>query len=293
MALETSREMIESHQHQFTLSLPEEFIYLEADLTRLSQIFLNLINNAAKYTPLGGKIWLTAEKELNEVIVKLSDTGIGIPQAMLLNIFEMYSQIETTSSTPRSGLGIGLNVVKKLVEMHGGTIEAFSKGADEGSEFILRLPLAEDQSSVVASMQQLATNDQVQSVNLKSLENVGSSSPKEKRILVVDDNADAVEMLDVLLSGEGHEVRTAFDGESGLEVAKTFLPDICLLDIGMPKMDGYELARQLREMMPEVKLIALTGWGQTGDLRRSKVAGFDHHLVKPVDLEAVRRLVEE
>ncbi|MGI8882925.1 MAG: hybrid sensor histidine kinase/response regulator, partial [Pyrinomonadaceae bacterium] len=287
MALETSRGLIESSGHQLTISLPEEFIYLDADLTRIAQIFLNLLNNAAKYTPPAGKIWLIAEKESNEAVVRVRDTGIGIPPEMLSNIFDMYSQIENVSSQTRSGLGIGLNVVKKLVEMHGGTIQAFSAGENKGSEFTLRLPLAEEQSPAAES-----DNGTLQPANLKMPENGANRPSKEKRILVVDDNADAAKMLEFLLSGEGHEVRTALDGETGIETAKTFQPDICLLDIGLPTMNGYDLARILREMMPQVMLIALTGWGQTEDRRRSDDAGFNHHLVKPVELETLKTLVE-
>lgn len=288
LALETSRGLIESSGHQLTISLPEEFIYLDADLTRIAQILLNLLNNAAKYTQPGGKIWLTAEKESNEAVVSVRDTGIGIPPEMLSNIFDMYSQIETASSQTRSGLGIGLNVVKKLVEMHGGTIQAFSTGENKGSEFILRLPLAVEELAAAES-----DGDTAQTANIKMPENGTVSHSKEKRILVVDDNADATEMLEILLSGDGHKVRTASDGETGIETAKTFQPDICLLDIGLPDMDGYELARILREMMPEVTLIALTGWGQPEDRRRSTDAGFNHHLVKPVDFDTLKTLVEQ
>lgn len=291
MALETSREMIESNQHQFTLSLPNEPVYLDADLTRTAQVLLNLLNNAAKYTQPGGNIWLTAEKQSNEVVVSVRDTGIGIPPEMLSNIFEMYSQIESDSLQARSGLGIGLNIVKKLVVMHGGTIEAFSAGSDKGSEFILRLPLAIEQSAAAESGQQSLRDGIAQSENLRTPEDDTGRPSKGKRILVVDDNEDAAEMLLVLLSGEGHEVKMAFDGESGIETAKTFQPDVCLLDIGLPNMDGYELARHLRELMPQALLIAISGWGQTEDRRRSYDAGFDHHQIKPVRLEDLKKLV--
>ena len=292
-ALETSREMIENKGHQLTISLPDEPIYLDADLTRIAQIFLNLLNNAAKYTQTGGKIWLTGKKESNEIVVSIRDTGIGIAPEMLLNIFEMFSQIEKTSSGLRSGLGIGLNVVKRLVEMHSGTIEAFSAGKGKGSEFILRLPLAEDQSAPTKSGKPSLNNGIIQKANLKIPENGTGRHSKLKRILVVDDNLDAAEMLEILLSGDGHQVRTALDGKTGIETLKTFQPDICLLDIGLPNMDGYELALILREMMPDVTLIALTGWGQTEDRRRSTEAGFNHHLVKPVDFDTLRTLVEQ
>ncbi len=294
MAIETSRELIESDEHQLTISLPDEPVYLEADLTRLAQVFLNLLNNAAKYTPMGGKIWLTAEKESNEIVVSIRDTGIGIAPEMLSSIFEMFSQIENSFSQTRSGLGIGLSIVEKLIKMHGGTIKAFSTGANNGSEFVLRLPLAAEQSASAESAQPHSTiNEIAQSANLKMPENGTVSHSKLKRILVVDDNADAAEMLEILLSGDGHKVRTAFDGKTGIEAAKAFQPDICLLDIGLPDVNGYELARTLREMMPEVTLIALTGWGQTEDRRQSKEAGFDHHLVKPVDFETLRTLVKK
>ena len=293
LALETSCKMIESNGHRLTISLPEEFIYLDADLTRIAQILLNLLNNAAKYTQPGGEIWLTAEKESNEAVVSIRDTGIGIAPEMLSNIFEMFSQIENTSLQTQNGLGIGLNVVKKLVEMHGGTIQAFSEGKTKGSEFILRMPLAEEQSAVESDQPQSSTDHDAQPANLETPENEAHRPSKSKRILVVDDNADAVEMLEILFSGDGHKVRTAFDGETGIENAKIFQPDICLLDIGLPNMSGYELARILRKMMPEVTLIALTGWGQTEDRRRSKEAGFNHHLVKPVDFETLRTLVEQ
>ena len=292
-ALETSREMIENKGHQLTISLPDEPIYLDADLTRIAQIFLNLLNNAAKYTQTGGKIWLTGKKESNEIVVSIRDTGIGIAPEMLLNIFEMFSQIEKTSSGLRSGLGIGLNVVKRLVEMHSGTIEAFSAGKGKGSEFILRLPLAEDQSAPTKSGKPSLNNGIIQKANLKIPENGTGRHSKLKRILVVDDNLDAAEMLEILLSGDGHQVRTALDGKTGIETLKTFQPDICLLDIGLPNMDGYELALILREMMPDLTLIALTGWGQPEDRRRSNESGFNHHLVKPVDFETLRTLVEQ
>ena len=291
MALETTRELIESNKHQLTISLPEEIIYLDADLTRLAQILLNLLNNAAKYMPPNGKIWLTAEKESNEIVVRIKDTGIGIAPEMLSKIFEMFSQVEKTSSDLRSGLGIGLNVVKKLVEMHGGTIEAFSEGEGKGSEFTLRLPLAKDQSAVTENGGQSLHSGIAQPVNLRLPENDTSSHSKIKRILVVDDNVDAVEMIEILLSGDGHTIRTALDSKTGIEIAKTFQPEICLLDIGLPEIDGHELARILRQMMPEVMLIALTGWGQSEDRRQSKEAGFNHHLVKPIDFETLKKLI--
>ncbi len=291
LALETSREMIESSGHQLTISLPEEFIYLDADLTRIAQIFLNLLNNAAKYTPPGGEIWLTAKKESKEVVVSIRDTGIGIAPAMLSGIFEMYSQIETPSLQIRSGLGIGLNVVEKLVGMHGGTIRAFSEGEGKGSEFVLRLPLAEAKSTAEGNGQP-ATDNPPQPADLGGTDSGTVRPPVEKRVLIVDDNADAVKMLEFLLADDGFEVRTALDGETGIEIARAFKPDICVLDIGMPKMDGYELARVLRKMMPGAILIALTGWGQPEDRTRTNEAGFNHHLVKPVDFETLRMLIE-
>jgi CheY-like chemotaxis protein len=240
----------------------------------------------------GGEIWLTAEKEANHAVVSVRDTGIGIAPEMLSTIFEMYSQIETPSLQNRSGLGIGLNVVKKLVEMHGGTIQAFSRGEGESSELVLRLPLAEEKSTAEENGHSV-TDETSQAAMLEAAESSAVRPSVEKRILIIDDNADAVKMLEFLLSGDGYEVRTGFDGETGIETARAFKPHVYVLEIGMPKTDGYELARILRKMMPNVLLIALTGCGQPEDRERTNEAGFNHHLVKPVDFDTLKILVEQ
>jgi CheY-like chemotaxis protein len=293
LALDTSSEMLESNGHQFTLSLPQKPIYLDADVTRLAQVFINLLNNAAKYTPPSGKIWLTAKKESNEVMISVRDTGIGIPNKMLAKVFEMFSQIENSSEQARSGLGIGLSVVKKLVELHGGTVAAFSAGEGKGSEFIVRLPLAAKPAAVAETSNRSLEEEIAQTAILTTPGKPSNQLANGKRVLVVDDNADAVTMLKILLSSEGHKVRTAFDGETAIELAKEYQPDVCVCDIGLPKMDGYELARQLRKVVPQALLISLSGWGREEDRKRSREAGFDYHMVKPVQLDNILKLIQQ
>ncbi|MDQ3181382.1 MAG: PAS domain S-box protein, partial [Acidobacteriota bacterium] len=286
MAVETNRELISLNGQDLIISLPDAPVFIDADLTRIAQIILNLINNSAKYTEPGGKIWLTAETKADEVEIRVRDTGIGIPPQMLSGIFEMFTQIETTGEQARAGLGIGLSVVKSLVEMHGGSITAFSAGEGKGSEFVLILPLAKQQSAISKDSEQTSAKEITQTT-----ENAANNNSGQHRILVVDDNADALEMMKVLLMLENHTVRTALDGETAIEIAPEFQPDVCILDIGLPVMDGYELARRLRETMPDVLLIALTGWGQDDDRIRSSEAGFNHHLVKPVEIEKLQTLL--
>lgn len=303
MALETSKDLIETAGHQITITLPPEPIYLDADLMRITQILLNLLNNSVKYTLPGGKVWLSAQKEGGEVVISLRDTGVGIPPDMLSNIFEMFSQIKNTSEQARGGLGIGLSVVKKLVEMHGGSVAAFSDGEGKGSEFVVRLPLAPEQTTIESKeTSEIGTREEIGKAEQGLLKTPAthaaaeskSNQSKNRRILVVDDNADAAQMLQVLLSMEGHEVRMAFDAESGIELAEEFQPDVCLLDIGLPEMDGYEAAQKLRQLLlPGALLISISGWGQEEDRRRSREAGFNYHLVKPVEIEDVNKLLAE
>jgi len=287
MAVETNRDLIALNEHDLTVSLPDEPVFINADLTRISQIILNLLNNSAKYTEPGGKIWLTAETTADEVEIRIRDTGIGIPSEMLSDIFEMFRQIETAGEQARIGLGIGLSVVKGLVEMHGGTVTAFSAGKGKGSEFVVRLPLSKDEGERISDENERRNDD----INLSDSSLI--PPPPSLKILVVDDNADALEMMKVLLTLDNHTVRTAFDGETAVKIAPEFQPEVCILDIGLPRMDGYELARQLRTQMPQVFLIALSGWGQDEDRRRSSEAGFNHHLVKPIEIEELERLLAE
>ncbi len=295
MALETSQSLIENAENELTVRLPDKPIYIDADLTRVAQIFLNILNNAAKYSDAGGKISLNATTEDREAVVSIKDSGLGIEPAMLSKIFEMFGQIETPEKQAQGGLGIGLSVVKKLVEMHGGSIRAFSEGNGKGSEFIVRLPLSAEQSETIPAKQPSETDilQKAQMEMPETGEHEDFQSPKEmRRILVVDDNQDAVEMMETLLGFEGYATRTAFDGETGIEIAADFQPEICLCDIGLPGMNGYELAARLRELLPQSLLISVSGWGQEEDRQRSIKAGFDYHLVKPVQFEDLLRLIE-
>ena len=264
-----------------TSSIPAEAILLEADPTRLEQVLWNLLNNAIKYTEPGGLIRLEAAQKAGEAVVRVRDTGIGIMPEMLPHIFQMFVQAEHRSDRSKGGLGIGLCLVKTLVELHGGTIAAHSEGAGRGTEFTVRLP-ALPPSRAEASPAGAAPGPGAE------------AGPTGHRILVVDDNVDAARSLArVLTRLHGQEVEVAHDGPSALATAQAFRPEIVLLDIGMPVMDGFEVARRLRSR-PEfarTRLIALTGWGQEADRQRSKEAGFDAHLVKPVSPEDLMKLV--
>jgi CheY-like chemotaxis protein/two-component sensor histidine kinase len=272
-AIETSRPLIAASGQELVVTLPPEPIIVDADLTRLAQVFANLLNNAAKYSEPGGRIVLTSERRDREVVVSVRDQGIGIPQDMLGKIFEPFIQIAEAPERTRGGLGIGLTLVKRLVEMHGGSVVATSMGRGEGSEFVVRLPLAAADAKPASP----ETNTLV-------------AAPAALRVLVVDDNRDVTSSLERLLGRLGYDVRSAADGVAGLEVAEVFRPRVALLDVGMPKMSGYDLARRIRqsEWGRDMVLVAVTGWGQPEDKRRAREAGFDHHLVKP---EAANDLV--
>ena len=270
MAVETSMPAIEAGRHDLTVSLPEETLMLEADKVRLTQVFGNLLNNAARYTDRGGRIWLGARREDDSVLVSIRDTGIGIPAAKLPHVFEMFSQAHRDSARGQAGLGIGLTMVRSLVELHGGSVEARSEGPGRGSEFIVRLPLAR--------VAEAAPHQ----------DDAGGEAPLEgRRVLVVDDNGDAAESLALLLQSAGAEVHTANDGPAGLAAVRRFVPHVVLLDLGMPGMDGFEVARRLRAEpgLAGLVLVALTGWGQEEDRKRTRSSGFDHHLTKPVDVD--------
>jgi CheY-like chemotaxis protein len=283
MAVETSRSQIDAAGHTLTVSLPPRPVYIDADLTRIAQIGTNLLNNAARYTPPGGQIWLEVELKGEKVAVRVRDTGIGIPGEMLSRIFEMYTQIDDESGPARAGLGIGLSLVKSLLEMHGGTISAHSEGKGRGSEFVFLLPVARDQSPAPKNLDQQP----------EVAEQSADTPLKRPRILVVDDNKDSAATCQLLLAMEHYEVRTAFDGESAIAAALEFQPDTCLLDIGLPDITGYEVARRIREKLPEVLLIAVTGLGQEQDRRRTEEAGFNHHLIKPVRSAELKKLLME
>ncbi len=275
-AIETSKPLVDAGQHQLAISMPAEMIPLYGDEVRLGQVFANLLNNAAKYTDRGGQIWLSAKRQGNEAIISIRDNGIGLSAEMLPVVFDMFMQADRSSGRTQGGLGIGLTLVKNLVELHGGTISAHSPGPGQGSEFIVRLPVA------VAARQATAPRT------------LDSASPQlRRRVLVVDDNQDAAASLGMLLTFLGMDVQVAHDGATALSRLESYRPDVVLLDLGMPGMDGIEVARRIREQpdFQHTMLIALTGWGQEEDRSRTQAAGFNHHLVKPADIMALQALL--
>ncbi len=279
VAIETSRPLIEENGHNLTVNLPIQPVVLNGDATRLAQIFANLLNNAAKYTEPGGQIELTAERQNTEVVVSVKDSGIGIPADALPYVFEMFTQGNRHLAKSHGGLGIGLTLVKRLVELHNGSIKARSAGPGKGSEFIVELPLVADRQPAAAE-------------NEGPVSNV--FGPR-LRILVVDDNKDNADGLGKLLQIMGHDLRTAYDGQSAIEIAEAFRADVILLDIGMPNLDGYDTCRHIRDQPwgKNMILIAQTGWGQDDDRRRTHAAGFDYHVVKPVDPTALMGLLAQ
>jgi signal transduction histidine kinase len=280
-ALETAQPAIDIQGHELTVSLPARPVMLEADTIRLAQIISNLLVNAAKYTERAGRIWLTAERDDDHeaVSIRVKDSGIGIDAGLLPHVFDMFMQADRSLDRSQGGLGIGLTLVKRLVEMHGGSVTATSPGLGQGSEFIVRLPaLPACEAPNRASVSQV-TREQP----------AGSA----RRVLVVDDNGGAAESTAMLLRIWGHEVRTVHDGRSALQAVLDFHPEIVLLDIGLPGMNGYEVAKQLRaqKAFKSLVLAAMTGYGQDDDRRRSKEAGFDFHLTKPLEPEVLEAFI--
>jgi PAS domain S-box-containing protein len=276
-ALETSRPLLEAAGHALTVALPPAPIHLEADPVRMAQVFANLLNNAAKYTEPGGRIGLTAERQGGDVVVSVKDDGMGIAPEMLPRVFQIFAQANRALVRSQGGLGIGLSLVKGMVELHGGGVEARSEGLGRGSEFRVRLPAAAQTPAPERPRGE-----------------AGEPGPAaRRRILVVDDNRDSADSLAMLLKFMGHEVGTAYDGEQAVEAAGALRPDVALLDIGMPRLDGYAACRRIREQPwgRPMFLIALTGWGQEEDRRRTEAAGFDHHMLKPVDPAELLKLL--
>lgn len=278
-ALETTRPFIEKAGHELTVRLPPEPVYVEADLTRLAQVFINLLNNSTKYTERGGHIWLTVETQGHEVTVSVRDTGIGITAEHLPQLFEMFSQAAPALERSGGGLGVGLALARGVVELHGGSIEARSEGLGKGSEILVRLPVA---AAPAGEPQPSGSETEL------------PQGPR-CRILIADDNRDSADSLSLLLSLSGHETWTAHDGLEAIEAARSHNPDVALLDIGMPKINGYEVARRIRQEPwgQRILLVAITGWGQDDDKQQAREAGFDHHLTKPVNLADLRALLEE
>ncbi len=278
-AVETAMPSMEAARHALSLDLPAQPLMLDADPIRLAQVVGNLLNNAAKYTPRGGSIRVTARLEEGEAVLSVSDNGIGIPSESLSSVFDMFTQVGRNMERAQGGLGIGLTLVRRLVELHGGTASVYSAGVDRGSEFTLRLPLAATDEPAAASPAVVAA----------------STPPRSLRILVADDNVDAAESMAGLLEMSGHTTRLAHDGFQAVRAAVEFRPHVAFLDIGMPGKNGYEVAQSLRQE-PElgaVLLVALTGWGSEDDRALSRQAGFDRHLTKPAELEAIERMLDE
>jgi signal transduction histidine kinase len=276
-AIEASRPLVERQRHELILDLPRDPVCLEADHVRLSQVFMNLLNNAAKYTPEGGTIWLTAEVEdAGTVRVTVRDTGVGFSPDKLPHLFEMFFRAEDSQERSQGGLGIGLSLVRSLVDMHKGSVSASSPGKGQGSEFVVRLPRSDKKAA-------------------RQKEAAPEAKRVARRILVVDDNKDSADSLALLLRFSGSEVEAAHDGVEAVAKAETFRPDVVLMDIGMPKLNGYDAARKIRQQPwgRTMVLIAQTGWGQGEDRRLAEEAGFNAHLVKPVEPATLIRMLSE
>ncbi len=273
-AVHTARPLLDAAGHRLTLALSREPIHLNADPVRLSQVFGNLLNNSSKYTTPGGTITVTTAREGGDAVIVVEDTGIGIPADMLENIFDMFAQLDRSGRSSQGGLGIGLTLVRRLVQMHGGSVEARSAGAGKGSAFVVRLPIED-----------VPEAEEPEQINRPT---------QAKHILVVDDNRDAAESLSMLLSITGHEIAMAHDGGAAFELAGRERPDVVLLDLGLPTLSGYEVCKRIRQQPwgREMFVIALTGWGQDEDRQKTREAGFDGHLVKPVAYDALLRLLD-
>jgi CheY-like chemotaxis protein len=277
-AIETAKPLIDQRKHTLTVSIPDEKIWLNADAARLEQVVVNLLTNAAKYTEEAGQIWLSVSREENECVVKVKDTGVGISPALLPKVFDLFTQAERSLDRSQGGLGIGLALVHRLTELHGGTVEVHST-LGHGSEFIVRLPLV------------LSEPDSPDGVTI--VEEVKGTRPL--RVLIVDDNVDTVLSFSMLLKASGHDVCNAHDGLVAVQTANDYRPDVVLLDIGLPSLNGYEVAKRIRQIpiLKDVVLVALTGYGQDTDRQLSAQAGFNHHLVKPARLEQLQKILSE
>jgi PAS domain S-box-containing protein len=277
-AIETSRSLIDSRRHRLEVVVPDQPVRVMGDALRLTQTFVNLLNNAAKYTPEGGSIRLSAAVRGAEIEVRVADNGAGIERDMLEKVFDLFVQADPTAQNSLGGLGVGLALVRRVVELHGGNVLALSEGKACGAEFLVRLPLSIEQIQVISTREERAP-----------------SPIRALRVLIVDDNKDAADSMHLLLGSMGQNVYVAYDGHAAISAAQTFKPDVVLLDIGMPQMSGYEVARTLRDDPSTANsiLVAITGWGQEADKERAKEAGFSHHFVKPINEEALRNVLAE
>jgi PAS domain S-box-containing protein len=277
-AVEASRPLADCARHTIEVTLPSEPICLFADPARLAQVFGNVLNNSCKYMEPGGRIQLTAKRQRGQVVVKIRDTGVGIPRDNLEQIFEKFVQVHRTLERSQGGIGLGLTLVRRLIELHGGTVEALSDGVGRGSEFVIRLPALSPDT-----------------VSTHPTQAARQAPSAKRRVLIVEDSADTSELLSLLLSMAGNETQIACDGLSAVELAGRFLPDVVLIDLGLPKLDGYQVCRRILEEPwgRNILMVAVTGWGQEEDRRKSREAGFDHHLVKPVDAAHLLELLAQ
>jgi len=280
-AVESSRTLIDQRQHELTVTMSQESIYVDADRLRLTQVFMNLLNNAAKYTPDPGHIWLNVEQAGDTVVIRVKDTGIGIAADSLPHVFELFYQVDRSYTRSESGLGLGLTLVHRLVELHGGKVEVRSEGMNRGTEFTVQLPVTSRPPEIESLSEDWVDNSPLPARN--------------RRILVADDFPQSADTLARLLEKDGNEVQIAEDGVAAVKAAAEFLPDIVLMDIAMPGLDGYQAAKRIRQQPwgKQMILIALTGWGQPQDRRRTQEAGFDAHLTKPVNYDAIMTLLTD
>jgi CheY-like chemotaxis protein/anti-sigma regulatory factor (Ser/Thr protein kinase) len=275
-AVESARPLLDQHRHELTVTVPSQPIWLYADAARLEQVVVNLLTNAAKYTTDGGHVWLSVQQEGDEAVLRVRDTGVGIAPELLPRIFDLFTQAERTLDRSQGGLGIGLALVHRLVELHRGRVEVHSS-LGRGSEFVVRLPVMRSPAPLPPPPVTEATKPTGPSL----------------RVLVVDDNVDAATTLAELLKAYRHDTRTAFDGLAAVEAAIAYQPDVVLLDIGLPKLDGYEVANRIRQQptLKHIVLVAMTGYGLESDRERSKAAGFNHHLVKPAEFDKLQEIL--
>jgi CheY-like chemotaxis protein/two-component sensor histidine kinase len=275
-AIETSRPLIDAAAHELTITFPAQPVYVDVDPARMAQVFSNLLNNSAKYTDAGGRIQIEARQQGENVFIAVRDNGVGIACDELAYVFDMFRQVDRSLERSQGGLGIGLTLVRRLVELHGGSVNALSEGRGKGSEFVIRLPVA---SAELALTPVPPTLDR-------------EAAPKP-RVLVVDDNRGSRETLSALLQMKGHEVQTARDGQEAVDTVPSFLPDVILMDVGMPILNGLDATRRIRQMRcgADIFIVALTGWGQASDVQKSAEAGCSAHLIKPVDIAVLEELL--